>query len=80
MSLRVPVFVTQKIWAFTNQGGRDELLNNGVGKIGLLSGKKNPQVRFSPQTTQQNKFQPMLKRETQKVKSSKTEGASVDRD
>lgn len=30
-----------------NQGGRDELLNNGVGKIGSLSGKKNPQVRFS---------------------------------
>lgn len=63
-----------------NQGGRDELLNNGVGKIGSLSGKKNPQVRFSPQTTQQNKFQLMLKRETRKVKSSKTEGASVDRD
>ena len=43
--------------------------------------KKNSQVRFSPQTTQQNKFQLMLKSEMQKSKSiKKTGGPSADLD
>lgn len=52
-----------------------------LGKLAhYLEEKKNLQVRFSPQTTQQNKFQLMLSSAMQKIKSSKIGGASVDGD
>lgn len=53
-----------------------------LGKLAhyLEEKKKNLQVRFSPQTTQQNKFQLMLSSAMQKIKSSKIGGASVDGD